>query len=117
MLVPRADGLVEAARPVALPLMAARLQGELAPDGALSLSLWGAGALGRVRLAPFEGPVVYGPNRLQAAGGAGLWMAQSAPAILIRGAKLKGISQARRPSPWGGRSNLSGNSNRAACHV
>lgn len=79
--------------------MAPRLQGELGADGALDLALWGAGALGRVRVAPLEGPFVYAPNAMTAPAG-GLFVAQSRPVLLLRGARLLGVTPARRPSPW-----------------
>lgn len=100
VLRPRADGRVESETAVALPLMAGRLQGELEPTGALTLSLWGAGALGRIRLSALPGPFVYAPNSVEAAGGAGLWLAQSVPAVLIRGVRLLGVAPARRSSGW-----------------
>src|SRR5690349_2577924 len=66
LLTPRADGKVAGDAAVPLPLMAGRLQGELEPSGVLSLSLWGAGALGRIRLSPLPGPFVYAPNVVEA---------------------------------------------------
>lgn len=99
MLSPRPDGLLESARAVRLPFMAPRLQGELRPDGTLEIALWGAGALARVRLTPFAGPFVYGPNRMTTPAG-GLYVAQSRPVLLVRGAQLLGLVPARRPASW-----------------
>ena len=70
----------------AFPLMAPRLQGELGIDGALHLSIWGAGEVGRLKLEGLEGPFVVAPNRLRGSNG-GLWAAQSAPALTITGAR------------------------------
>lgn len=85
MLAPRTDGLLESPRPARLPFMAPRLQGELRPDGRLDLALWGEGPVGRIRLALPDGPFLYAPNRVTWPGG-GLFVAQSAPAILLRDA-------------------------------
>jgi hypothetical protein len=79
--------------------MTPRLQGELRPDGALDVALWGGGALARVRLTPLEGPFVYGPNRATAAGG-GLFAAQSQPVLAVQGARLLGVTPARRAAGW-----------------
>ena len=46
----RPDGLIEGELLPAFPLMAPRLQGELAPDGTLRLAIWGAGDVGSLRL-------------------------------------------------------------------
>jgi glycogen debranching enzyme len=86
--------------------MAPRLQGELAPDGALSLDLWGLGAAGRLRLAAWDGPLVVGPNRIEAAAGGGLWVAQSAPALAVKGPRPEAeadgrlVIQARGEGAW-----------------
>ena len=53
----RADGLLVAETLPEFPLMAPRLQGELAADGVLTLSIWRNGEVGRLRLAPESGPV------------------------------------------------------------
>ena len=82
----RPDGLIEGELLPAFPLMAPRLQGELAPDGTLRLAIWGAGDVGSLRIAGLAGPFVIAPNRLRGAGGGGLALAQSAPALAIRGA-------------------------------
>jgi hypothetical protein len=47
----RPDGLIESDALPAFPLMAPRLQGELSPNGALRLSIWGAGEVGRLQIA------------------------------------------------------------------
>jgi hypothetical protein len=67
--------------------MSPRLQGELAPDGTLTLSVWGAGEVGRLKLEGLDGPLVVGPNRIETADGGGLFAAQSAPAVALRGAR------------------------------
>ena len=85
ILTPRADGLVESATPVLLPVMAPRLQGELSAAGFGDLALWGEGDLGRIRFEPLAGPYVYGPNILTTPGG-GIFVAQEAPVMAIRGA-------------------------------
>jgi hypothetical protein len=84
-LTPRTDGLLTATALPAWPLMAPRLQGELSEDGTLALALWGLGEVGRLRLTGLAGPLVVAPNRLTGEGGTGIWVAQSAPALLVRG--------------------------------
>jgi hypothetical protein len=86
-LRPRADGLLDAQALPELPLMSPRLQGELASDGTLTLSVWGAGEVGRLKVEGLDGPLVVGPNRIETAAGAGLFAAQSAPAVALRGAR------------------------------
>ena len=98
-LVPRPDGLLDAMEPLLLPVMAPRLQGYASPEGRLELSLWGSGRLGVIRFTPLEGPFVYGPNRIEAKGG-GIYVATSAPVLVVRGARLKRIHPARSPAPW-----------------
>lgn len=98
-LTQRADGLLGAERPVGLPIMAPRLQGEASPEGWLDLALWGAGDLGRVRFSPLAGPYIYGPNRFTGAAG-GVHVAQSAPVLVVRGAELRGLYPARRRASW-----------------
>jgi glycogen debranching enzyme len=66
--------------------MAPRLQGELAADGVLTLSIWGNGEVGRLRFAPESGPYVLAPNRLESPRG-GLYVAQSAPVLVTRGVR------------------------------
>ncbi|HEY3796807.1 MAG TPA: hypothetical protein VGL58_00510 [Caulobacteraceae bacterium] len=84
-LIPRADGLLDAAQLPQFPIMAARLQGELASDGSLTLALWGSGDVGVLTLGEIAGPMVIAPGRIETAAGQGLYVAQSAPALLLRG--------------------------------
>jgi glycogen debranching enzyme len=63
------------------------MQGELSSDGTLTLSVWGAGEVGRLKVEGLNGPLVVGPNRIETALGAGLFVAQSAPAVALRGAR------------------------------
>ncbi len=95
----RADGLIWADALVTMPFMAPRLQGELTADGRLDLSLWGAGRLGMLRVKGLTGPVVIGPNRLETAGG-GLFVAQSAPVLALRGVSAGRFTPARRGAGW-----------------
>src|SRR5581483_12280905 len=98
-LRPNAAGELEAAHPVLLPIMAPRLQATCAPDGLIDLALWGAGSLGRIRFASLSGPFVYGPNRISSRDG-GVFAAQSAPVVLIRGTRLSGVYPAKRCAWW-----------------
>jgi hypothetical protein len=99
ILTPRADGRVESRAPVRLPIMAARLQGEVHADGLLELALWGAGALGRLRFTPIAGPYVHAPNLMTAPGG-GVYAAQSDPVLVLRGARFLGFTPSRRCASW-----------------
>ncbi|HVW92741.1 MAG TPA: glycogen debranching protein [Devosia sp.] len=99
MLTPRADGLLAAREPVLFPFMAPRLQGDCRPDGLAEVSLWGAGKLGRVRFTPLEGPYVLRPNSVSARNG-GVHVAQSAPVMLVAGARAGRIHPARRCAWW-----------------
>src|SRR6202041_1023646 len=67
-LRPRPDGLLDAEAPPELPLMSPRLQGELASDGTLTLSVWGVGEVGRLKVEGLAGPLVVGPNRIGTGG-------------------------------------------------
>ena len=86
-LRPRADGLLDVAGAPAFPIMAPRLQGELTPDGRLSLALWGRGEGARLKLEGLDGPLVLAPGRIVGQQGKGLFVAQSAPALLLRGVR------------------------------
>lgn len=99
MLTPDEDGRLRSARALPTAFMAPRLQGEHRPDGELDLSLWGAGRLGRLRFSPGEGPFRYGPNGAESVRG-GLFVAQSAPALVLRDAAFVGFSAARRCAVW-----------------
>ncbi|MEJ0065753.1 MAG: hypothetical protein WDM85_10255 [Caulobacteraceae bacterium] len=88
--------------------MAPRLQGELGADATLRLAIWGAGDVGSLRIAGLEGPFVIAPNRIEARDGAGVWVAQSAPVLAIKGARPERVRQgdagplvvAARPEGW-----------------
>lgn len=99
MLKACADGTITSDEPVLLPVMAPRLQGEIWPDGIADLSLWGVGRLGRVRFSPLAGPYSYAPNRVIGSKG-GVYVAQSAPVILVRGGGGVRIFPARRCAWW-----------------
>jgi glycogen debranching enzyme len=99
MLIPLADGRVRSAEPVVLPVMAPRLQADVWPNGIIDVSVWGVGNLGRVRFSPLTGPYDYGPNSVLGSDG-GVYVAQSAPVMLVRGAKLSRIFPARRCAWW-----------------
>ncbi|MFI4935445.1 MAG: GH116 family glycosyl hydrolase [Caulobacterales bacterium] len=91
-MAPRADGLLTADRAPTLPLMGRRLQGQLSTAGVLTLSLWGLGEVARVRVHGLEGPFVLAPNRIAGRGESGLTLAQSAPALALRGLRLGPLS-------------------------
>jgi hypothetical protein len=95
----RVDGRLDAEAAAPSPIMAPRLQGEVDPEGWADLALWGAGELGRVRFTPLAGPYVYAPNQVTAAGG-GVWVAQTAPVMVVRGARITGVFPARRSATW-----------------
>lgn len=99
ILTARNDGLVESRTPVLLPVMGPRLQGEVSATGFAELALWGEGDLGRLRFSPLDGPFVYAPNMLLAQVG-GVFVAQEAPVMVIRGATYRGFTPARRCASW-----------------
>ncbi len=99
VLIPRADGRVESRSAVLSPIMAPRLQGEFHPDGTLTLALWGAGALGRLRFTAIPGPYVHAPNLMTAPRG-GVHVAQSDPVLVIRAAAYLGFTPARKCASW-----------------
>jgi hypothetical protein len=93
------DGGLVTTEPVLLPIMAPRLQADCRPDGMVDLALWGCGKLAKVSFTPLAGLYVYGPNRILAARG-GVYVAQSAPAMLIRGAHARRVTPAPRSAWW-----------------
>lgn len=95
----RPDGGLASAEPVLLPIMAPRLQADCRPDGMVDLALWGCGKLAKVSFTPLAAPYIYGPNRILAAHG-GVYVAQSAPAMLIRGASISRVTPAPRSAWW-----------------
>lgn len=98
-LSPRPDGLLDAAAPVVVPFMAPRLQGTLSEDGRLDLALWAAGDLGSLRVEGLGGAGVVAPNRWETATG-GLYVAQSQPALLLKGARAGRFTAAPRSAGW-----------------
>ncbi|SKA12710.1 amylo-alpha-1,6-glucosidase [Consotaella salsifontis] len=98
-LQPQGDGRLLAPKPVLLPFMAPRLQGDLYPDGQLRLSVWGAGHVATLRFALPGGTHFYSPNRAEWAGG-GLCVAQSRPVLLIEGAPLRRAASSWRGAWW-----------------
>ncbi len=99
-LHPRSDGLLDAAAPVSIPFMAPRLQGTLSEDGRLDLALWAAGRLGSLMVEGLNGAGgVVAPNRWEA-GACGLHVAQSRPALLLKGVRAGRFTPARRSVGW-----------------
>lgn len=98
-LQPLADGTIAGSAPVQLPVMAPRLQADLTPDGTLSLALWGSGKIGTISFPGWKGPYNYAPNRLIAADGA-FYVAQSAPVLVMRNARVGRLTPARRCAWW-----------------
>ncbi|MDR3473965.1 MAG: glycogen debranching protein [Devosia sp.] len=96
---PAADGRLSSVRAVLLPIMAPRLQADCDPDGVIELSVWGCGKLGKVRFEPLAGPFLYSPNQVVGTNG-GVFVAQSAPAMLIRGRRVQRLFPARRCAWW-----------------
>jgi glycogen debranching enzyme len=99
ILKARADGWVESDQAVVLPIMAPRLQAELRPDGSAELALWGEGDVGRLRFTPLSGPYVYVPNGVIAERG-GVFVAQEAPVMALRGVTYRGFTPARKCASW-----------------
>jgi len=99
VLTPTNDGDLVASTPVGLPVMAPRLQADLSPDGSLVLALWGSGKLASVDFHGWVGPFRYAPNRLVATDGA-MFVAQSAPALVLRNTRVRRLVPARRCAWW-----------------
>ena len=100
VLAPLADGQLRSTAPVLVPFMAPRLQGDCRPEGKIELSLWGAGKLANLTFTGWSAPFTYAPNRVETHDG-GLYVAQSAPALFLKGAKLRTFIPARRCAWWG----------------
>lgn len=100
VLIPLDDGQLRSTTPVLVPFMAPRLQGDCRPEGRIELSLWGAGKLVNLTFTGWSAPFTYAPNRVEAHGG-GLYVAQSVPALFLKGAKLRTFIPARRCAWWG----------------
>lgn len=83
-----------------LPFMAPRLQGDLLPDGRLTLAIWGSGHIATLSLGALAGPVTYTPNRAVARGWE-LHVARSAPVLVVRGRTRRvRLTPARRCAWW-----------------
>ncbi|WP_174151689.1 GH116 family glycosyl hydrolase [Rhizobium skierniewicense] len=96
----RPDGLVETRHSVQMAFMAPRLQGDFMPDGQLKLSLWGCGQMANIFFDAWDGPFIHAPNRI-VAGSRSVHVAQTAPTLLLRGARLTAVRPARRCAWWG----------------
>jgi len=99
MLTPTPDGSLASKVSVVLPVMAPRLQADVWADGVIDLSLWGVGRIAKVRFRPIAGPYRYGPNRVVGEDG-GVYVAQSAPVLLIRKGGAARVFPARRCARW-----------------
>ena len=98
-LRPRADGMLAAGKPLLLPIMAPRLQGECDPKGTLKVAVWGSGDIATLRFAPLEGRLIYGPNQIASRRG-GIFVAQSQPSLVIRSTHLNTARAARKCASW-----------------
>ena len=99
VLVPATDGILHSPQSTVLPFMAPRLQGDVWPDGRLDLSLWGVGRLARIRFGAIAGPYRYSPNRVEGRDG-GVYVAHSAPVMVLVGVSSARIFPARRCAKW-----------------
>jgi hypothetical protein len=99
LLSARSDGLLAAQNAVLLPIMAPRLQADLDPGGTLTLALWAAGTLATIAFEPFTRPFEYAPNRVIGRTGSA-HVAQSAPAMVLRGTRLRRLTPAPRAAWW-----------------
>ena len=96
---PLASGLVATDTPVLLPIMAPRLQADCEPDGRITVSVWGIGALATLSFGALAGPFTYGPNLIEAKAG-GVFVAQSAPVMVIRGTTLRRLAAKTKAAWW-----------------
>jgi hypothetical protein len=99
LLSARDDGVLVSQNAVLLPVMAPRLQADVDPAGSVTLALWAAGTLATVAFEPLPGPFEYSPNRVMSRRGA-VHVAQSAPAMVIRGTRLRRLTAAPRAAWW-----------------
>ena len=99
LLGARDDGVLVAQNAVLLPVMAPRLQADVDPAGSVTLALWAAGTLATIAFEPLTGPFQYAPNRVLAQRGS-VHVAQTAPAMVIRGTTLKRLTPAPRAAWW-----------------
>jgi len=99
VLVAAADGTLVSPQSTVLPIMAPRLQADVWPSGRLDLSVWGVGRLARLRFAAIAGPYRYSPNRVEGRNG-GVYVARSAPAMVLVGVSGARIFPARRCAKW-----------------
>ncbi|TPW27233.1 glycogen debranching protein [Martelella alba] len=100
MAWPLSDGQVASSKGLQLAFMAPRIQGDFYPEGRLEISLWGCGRIANLFTSPLKGELTYAPNRVTGKG-CGLYIAQSQPALLLRGIQLKSMRPARRCAWWG----------------
>ncbi|MBW9052916.1 GH116 family glycosyl hydrolase [Rhizobium mesosinicum] len=100
LLIPLADGQLVSEKPVLLPFMAPRLQGDCWPDGRIEISVWGCGKIATLTFGGWRGPFTYAPNRVETDDG-GLYVAQSAPALFLKGARLQTLVPSQRCAWWG----------------
>lgn len=98
--IPIDDGQVSSQAGVQLAFMAPRIQGDFYPEGRLEISLWGCGRIANLFTSAFDGELTYAPNRVTGAT-TGLYIAQSQPVLLLRGARIKSMRPARRCAWWG----------------
>lgn len=96
---PLASGLVATDTPVLLPIMAPRLQADCEPDGRITVSVWGVGALATLSFRALPGPYTYGPNLIGAKSG-GIFVAQSAPVMVVRGTALRRLAAKTKAAWW-----------------
>jgi hypothetical protein len=97
---PRADGQIESETALQFAFMAPRLQGDFfAGEGKLELSVWGCGRIATFALEGWSGGFSYAPNRLLN-GERGLYVAQSAPVLVLAGGRLKRARPAARCAWW-----------------
>ncbi len=96
---PLASGLAGTDTPVLLPIMAPRLQADCEPDGRITVSVWGVGAIATLSFTPLAAPFAYGPNLIEAANG-GVYVAQSLPVMVIRGTQLQRLAAKTKAAWW-----------------
>ncbi|MEO5805936.1 MAG: GH116 family glycosyl hydrolase [Devosia sp.] len=96
---PLADGMAGTDTPVLLPIMAPRLQADCEPDGRITVAVWGVGTLATISFAGLAAPYRYGPNLIEAAQG-GIYVAQSAPVMVIAGTMLRRLAPSTKASWW-----------------
>lgn len=99
MITPLANGYLQSPPLSAFAFMAERLQGVINQDGEISLSLWGTGDLGSVKVKDLSSEWSTAPNYL-ASGDTEIFIAKSKPVILLTKASFISFKASETRATW-----------------